>query len=101
MLLPDPFGFGEGETYIGTFVEGTSDGDSDTTAYSGLINGLNQGADTTNRFSFTVPIASLASPVVATDQLTATATLSGETSEFSGLVTIGDADGRPDADHDR
>ena len=84
-------GWGEGETYIGTFVEGTADSDSDVTNYSGLINGLDQGTDTTNRFSFTVPLASLASPVVTTDQLTATATLSGETSEFSGLVTVADA----------
>ena len=94
IAAPDPHGFGEGETYIGTFVEGTADADSDVTNYTGLINGINQGTDTTNRFSFTVAIASLASPVVASDQLTATATMSGETSEFSGLVTlvVNDAD---------
>jgi uncharacterized repeat protein (TIGR01451 family) len=88
----DPFGFGEGETYVGTFVEGTADGDADVTLYGpGVINGLAQGTDTANRFSFTVPIASLAAPVVVTDQLSATATLSGETSEFSGLVTVAPA----------
>ena len=89
IAAPDPHGFGEGETYIGTFVEGTADGDPSTSNYSGLINGLNQGDDVgASRFSFTVPIASLAAPVVDTDQLTATATLGGETSEFSGVVTV-------------
>ena len=89
IAAPDSHGFGEGETYIGTFVEGVSDGDSGTSDYSGLINGIDQGDDVNaSRFGFTVPIASLAAPVVTSDQLTGTATLSGETSEFSGLVTV-------------
>ena len=82
-------GWGEGETYVGTFVEGTSDAETGASNYVSPINGVNQGTDTANRFSFTVPIASLAAAVGTGDKLVATATVSGETSEFSGLVTVG------------
>ena len=84
----DPSGFGEGVTYAATLVEGSaSDLDASTSSYSGTINGLNQGADNTNRFRFT-----LAAPsgVGSGARLTATATLvASGTSEFSGVVVVG------------
>ncbi|MBT8110118.1 MAG: right-handed parallel beta-helix repeat-containing protein [Gammaproteobacteria bacterium] len=83
----DPFGFGEGETFAGTFVEGSIvapvDADPTVTPYSGLINGLDQGSDTTNRFSFTVP---LPAGVADGTFLTSTASVGTDTSEFSGVV---------------
>ncbi|MFI5370517.1 MAG: SdrD B-like domain-containing protein [Candidatus Eisenbacteria bacterium] len=82
----DPSGFGEGQTWVGTFVEGSaSDLDALTGAYAGLINGLNQGSDATNRFRFSVAAPSGVAPGI---RLTATATIGGNTSEFSGLVTV-------------
>ncbi len=83
---PDPSGFGEGLTYLGTVIEG-SGADLDTTAgsYSGAINGVNQGSDTTNRFLFRAPVpAGVSSSTV----LTSTATIAGQTSEFGGNVTV-------------
>jgi len=91
---PDPSGFGEGETYLLTLTEGGTgaggtdpyaDTDAGTGAYAGLINGINQGTDNTNRFTFTFP---LPGGVSTGTRLTATATLGGETSEFSGDVTV-------------
>ena len=92
---PDPSGFGEGETYLLTLTEGGTgaggtdpyaDTDAGTGAYGpGAINGIVQGADTTNRFTFTLPIPG---GVSTGTRLTATATLGGETSEFGGLVTV-------------
>ena len=83
---PDPSGFGEGKTYLVTLVEGSA---QDTDATTGLygpaaVNGIAQGTDTTNRFSFLIP---LPAGVSAGTRLTATATLAGATSEFSGNVT--------------
>jgi hypothetical protein len=92
---PDPSGFGEGETYLITLTEGGTgaggtdpyaDTDAGTGAYGpGAINGIVQGTDNTNRFAFTLPKPG---GVSAGTLLTATATLGGETSEFSGLVTV-------------
>ncbi len=82
----DGTGFGEGQTYKFTATEGVADGDATTSAYGpGAINGLLQGSDTTNRFSFT-----LATPsgVTGGTLLTATARLGGQTSEFSGNVAV-------------
>jgi uncharacterized repeat protein (TIGR01451 family) len=83
----DPSGFGQGKTYVGTLVEGSaSDLDNTTGTYGpAAINGIAQGTDTTNKFSFVIP---LPSGVTAGIVLTATATLSGATSEFSGNVTV-------------
>ena len=83
-----PSGFGEGRTWAATFVEGSgSDLDTGSSSYSGTINGLNQGADATNRFRFTVATPAGIAPGVS---LTATATLTGSgTSEFSGLCAVG------------
>ncbi len=85
----DASGFGEGASYLGTFVEGSGN-DTDATAgsYAGPINGLNQGSDATERFSVTLPLASLPPSVANGTRLTATATVGNATSEFSGLVTI-------------
>src|SRR5205823_4227371 len=52
---PDPTGFGEGRAFVARFTEGSAaDTDATTGTYGpGNVNGLNQGTDTTNRFSFT------------------------------------------------
>jgi hypothetical protein len=82
----DPSGFGEGLTYLGTYTEGSgADLDATTGTYGpGAINGVAQGTDNTNRFSFriTAPGVSLGTT------LTATSTIGGETSEFSGNVVV-------------
>jgi uncharacterized repeat protein (TIGR01451 family) len=89
---PDPSNFGEGKTYLITLTEGSgADTDNGTGSYTNPVNGLNQGADTTDRFTFTVPTPS---GVAVGSVLTATATLGSATSEFSGNITV--ADGRPD-----
>jgi parallel beta-helix repeat protein len=86
VAAPDNSGFGEGQTYAFTATEGVSDADATASSYGpAAINGILQGTDTTNRFSFTV-----ATPpgVTAGTVLTATARLGGQTSEFSGNVTV-------------
>src|SRR5205814_10070629 len=53
---PDPTKFGEGKTYLATVTEGSGqDSDATTGTYTNPVNGINQGTDTTNRFSFTIP----------------------------------------------
>ena len=86
----DPSGFGEGQTWLISKVEGSADDtDATTSTYGpGLLNGLDQGTDTTSRFSFTIPIASLAAPVTGGDTLTSLATSGTDTSEFGGIVTL-------------
>ncbi|MEL7450471.1 MAG: right-handed parallel beta-helix repeat-containing protein, partial [Pseudomonadota bacterium] len=83
----DPSGFGEGRTYLVTLVEGSAgDNDATSSAYAGSINGLAQGADTTNRYRFTIPTPA---GIAVGTTLTATGTdASGNTSEFGGLVTV-------------
>jgi uncharacterized repeat protein (TIGR01451 family) len=83
----DPTGFGEGQTFAFSATEG-SGADSDATSSSygpGAVNGVVQGTDTTNRFSFTV-----ATPggVAVGTALTATARLGGDTSEFSAALVV-------------
>lgn len=87
LAAADPSGFGEGQTYITVFTEGTaSDSDNSTGTYGpGNINGRAQGTDTTNRFAFHM---SVPSGVAIGSVLTATATLTGQTSEFGGNVTV-------------
>ena len=92
---PDPTGFGEGTTYSITLTEGGTgaggndpyaDADSGTGTYGpGPVNGIAQGTDTTNRFAFFFPAPG---GIGTGTQLTATATLGGETSEFGGNVTV-------------
>jgi uncharacterized repeat protein (TIGR01451 family) len=83
----DASSFGEGQTYVTTFVEGSgADLDAGSSAYPATVNGIPQGTDNTNRFRF-----SLAAPagVAAGVRLTATATLAAPgTSEFSGGVIV-------------
>jgi parallel beta-helix repeat protein len=92
---PDPTGFGEGTTWVITLTEGgTGAGGDDpyadlnagTGTYGpGAVNGIAQGTDTTNRFTFMVPAPG---GVGVGTPLTATATLGGATSEFSGNVIV-------------
>jgi len=81
----DPSGFGEAKTYLATLTEGSgADTDATVSLYGpGAINGLSQGTDNTNRFSFSIP---LPGGVSNGTLLTATATLAGTTSEFSARV---------------
>ena len=92
IAAPDPSGFGEGKTYLVTLHRRLLGRRTSTPARAATalvpINGLNQGSDTTNRFRFDVPLASLLAPVGIGTVLTATATLAGSTSEFSGNITV-------------
>jgi len=81
-------GFGSGQTFIGSFVEGGGgDADATTGSYSGAVNCFAQGADSdVARFHFTM--AKPGSVSVGT-VLTASATdTSGNTSEFSGNTAV-------------
>ncbi len=83
----DPTGFGEGATYVFSATEGSG---ADTDATSSLygpaaVNGVVQGTDTTNRFSFTLATPGGVTPGVG---LTATARLAGSTSEFSAFLVV-------------
>lgn len=84
---PDPTGFGEGLTYLGVLTEGSvADLDATTGTYGPAnINGRAQGTDNTNRFSFRITVPG---GVAIGTTLTGTATISGETSEFSGNVVV-------------
>jgi hypothetical protein len=84
----DPSGFGEGNAYLGTLVEGSaSDLDASTGTYGpGTINGVAQGTDTTTRFAYRIPVPA---GVTSGSLLTATATLGGQTSEFGGRISVG------------
>jgi parallel beta-helix repeat protein len=83
----DPSGFGEGLTYLGVLTEGSAaDLDATTGSYGPAnINGVAQGTDNTNRFSFRITVPA---GVAIGNRLTATATITGETSEFSGNVVV-------------
>ncbi len=87
IAAPDPSGFGQGKTYLGTVVEGSaSDQDATTGTYGpAAINGISQGTDTTNRFKFVIAVPP---GVGAGTVLTSTATVAGATSEFGGNVTV-------------
>jgi hypothetical protein len=83
----DPSGFGEGLSYLGTLTEGSGADLNATTGTYGpaVINGVAQGTDTTNRFTFRFPTPGGVSIGTA---LSSTATISGETSEFGGNVIV-------------
>lgn len=92
-------GFGEGQIYLGSVTEGCStvntttclatDTDSGTGTYaSQLINGIQRGTDNTNLFRFVIPVSSLKATLAAGNNLTATATISSNTSEFSSQITV-------------
>ncbi|MGI4823853.1 MAG: right-handed parallel beta-helix repeat-containing protein [Janthinobacterium lividum] len=90
-------GFGQGQTYLGTFTEGSSaDSNPSAGTYSGSINGRVQGSDATNLFTFTIPLTgNFAALGTGTTLLTSTATLANATSEFSGNIAV-----RPTANND-
>jgi len=79
--------FPQGKTYLTSFVEGSSaDLDNTVSTYGpGLINGVYQGSDSTNRFKIIIPIPT---GVTAGTKLTATSYLNYETSEFCGALTV-------------
>ncbi len=100
LAAADASSFGEGPLYLGTVTEGGTIGGANgnlatdtnvgTGTYGpGAVNGILQGTDNTNRFTFTIPLASLPG-VILGSVLTATATLvsGGITSEYSGVVTV-------------
>jgi uncharacterized repeat protein (TIGR01451 family) len=78
---PDPTGFGEGQTYLVTLTEGVADADATTSNYSDP----QAGSDNTNRFDFTI---SSPGGVALGTVLTATATISNLTSEFSKNIIV-------------
>jgi hypothetical protein len=69
--------YGEGQTYIGTAVEGGgSDADAGVSAYTDV----DGNTDNTNLFEFSIPIVS---GIAIGNYITATATIANTTSEFS------------------
>ena len=74
--------YGEGQTFIGSAIEGDAD-DGDTT--SSNYNDVDGNSDNTNRFEFALPLPSGTS---LGNMITATATLSGSTSEFSPMSIL-------------
>ena len=100
----DPTNFGEGQSYLGSFVQGTAVGTvgnvvtgAAATYGPATINGLGQGTDNTNTFLASLPMSSFtaaqrAALLSGTAYLTSTATVSGSTSEFSGDVLLPVAD---------
>ncbi|MGX1930851.1 beta strand repeat-containing protein [Flagellimonas sp. 2504JD4-2] len=74
--------YGEGQTFLGSAVEGSvSDDDGDTTSYSDA----DGNTDNTNAFKFTIPLSISPS---AGQFLTATAMLGNSTSEFAPISTL-------------
>jgi hypothetical protein len=76
--------YGEGQTYIGTMVEGSgTDLDSGISSYTDV----DGNSDNTNRFEFKIP---LLSGMAIGDYITATATVLNSTSEFSpfGILKV-------------
>lgn len=74
--------YGEGQTYLGTAVEG---GGSDTDATTSSYTDLDGNTDNTNAFHFSIPLT--VSPAGG-DMITATAMLSNSTSEFSPMSIL-------------
>ena len=91
VAAPDPSGFGEGQTYLQTRVEGSGqDADGTTGTYVGSAltpSQPNVGTDNTNRFEFRIPLDGLSNGSL----LTATATIGQNTSEFSNNATVANA----------
>lgn len=90
--------FGQGSSYLASGIEGNATDDSNTGtgtygANNATVNGVYQGTDNTNLFTFTIPLANL-TPAQRTALLsgnailTSTATLSNSTSEFSGNIAL-------------
>ncbi|WP_309719064.1 hypothetical protein [Armatimonas sp.] len=83
--------FAGGQTYLTSKTEGSADDLDATTGSYGpsAVNGVVVGSDTTNKFTFHIPISSLSSSVLPGQSVTSSATLSAGTSEFgnSGTAT--------------
>lgn len=77
----------QGETFITSLIEGsTNDNDNGTAAYGpGPVNGQVVGEDDANKFSFTLPVPA---GLQVNDTITTTATLNNSTSEFSPAVWV-------------
>ena len=96
----DPSGFGEGATYIAAATEGSvDDSDNRSATYSGVVGntGLDQGSESSAQaFRFSIPVSTALGNSLVANKLTATATLPvtvnglavGNTSEFSGNITV-------------
>ncbi|WP_420321909.1 beta strand repeat-containing protein [Flagellimonas sp.] len=74
--------YGEGQLYIGTGTEGSG---SDLDATSSLYADADGNIDTTNKFEFLIP---LPSGTALGEKITATATVSNSTSEFSPFFIV-------------
>ncbi|NER18461.1 Calx-beta domain-containing protein, partial [Spongiivirga citrea] len=74
--------YGEGQTYLATVVEGSG---ADTATGVSSYNDPDGNADNTNEFEFSITIPS---GVSAGDLITATATISNSTSEFSPELSV-------------
>ena len=79
-----PDAAGERRTFLGTLIEGSP---ADTDVGAGSYNDPGFGTDTTNRFQFAVPIASLPAGSVLTATATAPAP-DGSTSEFGNRTPV-------------
>jgi uncharacterized repeat protein (TIGR01451 family) len=86
--------FGQGSSFLTSLTEGSADdSNTGTGSYSGPINGVDQGTDNTNLFTFTIPLANLTAAqrtalLSGNTVLTSTATLNRSTSEFSGNLAL-------------
>lgn len=87
VAAPDLSGFGEGQTYLTTLVEGSvADTDLSTGTYGpGPVNGRNVGTDTTAKFRFTLPL-----PSGMNHGSLLTALTLGSTSEFGPVTVAGE-----------
>ena len=74
--------YGEGQTFIAAAIEGSG---ADTDATSSTYTDIDGNTDNTNRFSFSLP---LPSGTTIGNMVTATATLSDSTSEFSPMSIL-------------
>jgi parallel beta-helix repeat protein len=82
-------GFGQGETYLASVVEGgDKDQDSTTGSYNaGSVGGIAVGSDTTNRFRFVLPWSELQTSITGGEWIAAVAI--DPTSEFGNQTIVG------------
>ena len=81
-------GFGQGETYLASVVEGgDKDQDSAIGSYnSSSVGGIAVGSDTTNRFRFVLPLSELQDSITGGERITAVAI--NPTSEFGNQAIV-------------
>ncbi len=90
--------FGQGSSFLASRTEGLSADDTNAGtgtygANNAAVNGVYQGTDNTNQFTFTIPLATLTAAqrtalLSGSAILTSTATLANSTSEFSGDIAL-------------